>query len=487
VALLAARQRCNGVDRDAYARVAQWCDRLPLALRIAGCRLDPTAHFGVDQLAEALADEYTRLDQLATEAGELSIRAVFATWLRALDAPAIRVLALLGLHPGPRPSVQACAVLAGEPVPKVRAALEALATAHLLTPADADRFQVHDLVRLLAREQAATVLPAAEADAALTRLLVWYRDTADAVDRVLRPGERSNVPGVEPSTSFADEASAFAWLDAEVGNLVAAVEWAAETRPTLAWQIAAAMFGWLNRRHDRAQWVALYTVAADAANGAGDATGEATIVARLAIAYSQLGLSDEAISACRRAYRIRDVLGDQLGAATALLNLAAVHLNDGEADLAVHWLDKAAKIGSTVENADHFQAILHSNFGEAHRLAGRFPDASHHYQLALGMTERAGSVRDSAHVHLELGRLYRDVGEPAKALAYSDRALDLANRAHDALLSAEALECRGRVLAANGDVDAAVAALRAALDGYAGLGHRHTKHLADLVSRLEHR
>lgn len=470
-----------GTDTEAFTELARLCDRLPLAMRIACSRLDPAAGFGASKLASAMVDERTRLDELATESGEISVRAVYATSIGALDPASQRVLRLLSGHPGPRPSLAAAAALSGLSVSATRPLAARLVAAHLLVAAGPGRYVMHDLVRLIAREEAVATLSAAERDDAIRRLLDWYRDTADSADSRLRPGERPNFATPPRPDTFADEAAAHAWLDEEAVNLVAAVEFAAGPYPRAAWQIAAAMFGWLNRGHNRAQWVALYSLAVEAAERAGDPAGEAVIAGRLAVANSQLGRTGSAISACRRAYTIRKSLGDRLGAATALLNLGAVHLDRGEPGQAIAWLQRAAEELGDAAEANHFTMLLHSNLGHAHRVTRRFAAAAHHLDTALAIGIATGKVRDSAQVLLELSRLRLDTADATGALEYANRALDHAGQARDAFTLAEAHECVGRALLARGDTAAAHSALTAALAAYDNLGNSDTGELRALV------
>lgn len=470
-------------DPAALVGLARLCDRLPLAIRIACSRLDPAAGFGVAELASALADEHTRLGELATESGGISVRAVYATAIGALDPASQRVLWLLSGHPGPRPSLAAVAVLCGLTVPAAKQVVARLVAAHLVVAVGAERYLMHDLVRLIAREEAGRAGPPAEHDDAIRRLLAWYRDTADSADSMLRPGERPNFRTPPRAGLFADGSSARAWLDEEAANLVAAVEYAAGPHPRAAWQIAAAMFGWLSRRHHRSQWAALYTLAVDAAERAGDRAGEALIAVRLAMAHSQLGRTDDATDACLRAYRIRRDLGDRLGAATALLNLGAVHIERRDPDRAVEWLRRAAaELDDSVARAGHFRMLLHSNLGHAHRLAGGFADAARHLDTALTIGLETGKVRDSAQILVELSRLRLDTGDAPGALAFAHRALGHAEQAGDAYAQAEAQECRGRALLAQGDTAAARGALAAAIAAYDSIGHRDADELRALMS-----
>ena len=477
-------QEC-GHGSDALTDLAEFCGRLPLALRIAASRIHPGGGVGVAELASAMADERSRLNELETDSGEISVRAVFATSMSALDPVAQRLLCLMSSHPGPRPSLAACAAMADLPLALTRSALGRLVSAHLVMPAGPGQYTMHDLVRLIAHEELVRAFSRTEQHEALRRLFGWYRETADSADSVLRPGQRSNFDTPARQGVFADQSAAFAWLDEEAVNLAAAVEHAAEGFPREAWQIAAAMFGWLNRRHNRAQWAALYTVAIDAAVRAGDTAGEALIAGRLAAAYSQMGLTSKAVLACRRAYRIRAAMGDRLGAATALMNLAATYLDQDRAHPAIHWLHRAAaELGDLEGSTVHFRLVWHSNLGEAYRLAGRFSAAAEQFEAALRISQATGQTRDGARIQVELSRLWLDMGNPDAALSQAQRALDSAVSARDAIIEAEAQECVGRVLLAQGDLVGARKELITALTTYENVGHQRVELLRNLLERV---
>jgi predicted ATPase len=84
-----------GAQRDAAIKVTVQCGHLPLALRIAGGRLAVRPHWDVRQLAERLADQARRLDEL--ELGELGVRASISLSYDAASAAARRLLRRLAL------------------------------------------------------------------------------------------------------------------------------------------------------------------------------------------------------------------------------------------------------------------------------------------------------------------------------------------------------------------------------------------------------
>ncbi|MFY1616670.1 BTAD domain-containing putative transcriptional regulator [Micromonospora sp. WMMD736] len=458
------------------ARISDLCDRLPLALRIASALLNNANDARL--LADELASEGNRLGLLSAE--DISVRAALAVTLAGLSEPTRRLFALLGRHPGPRPSLDACIALTARSEPETRASLDELIACHLVQPLGSDRYLMHDLVRLFAAEQAAT-----EADSAAHSLLTWYRDVANAADRVLRPKERPNFESPKSPVDFTDSSTALGWLSAEADNLSAAVERAEETYPQLAWQIAAAMYGWLVRQQERDRWIELYLTAVRAARRSGDPAGEALLSSRLAIPLSLLGRHDEAAGHCARAYELRNAMGDRLGAATASLNLAAIENIAGRPTAAIRQLRLAEEQGQGLPNALHLRALIQSNLGEAHQLAGQHPQAAGHYREALLLAETACGPRDVAEILVGLSRVHHGLDEPEQAIRYGERALAQARLAGDVLIAAEAQEALGRVKVNNGEVVDGLANLRSALAVYAKKGHRDTAKLSRLIGAIE--
>ncbi|MEV0597252.1 AfsR/SARP family transcriptional regulator [Nonomuraea cavernae] len=469
-------------------KLAELCDRIPLALRIAASRLEMSTYdSAVAELVAEMADERVRLDRLAVDEDEISVRAVLRASLRPLGESARRMFRLLGLHPGPKPSLAAAAALVGGTAGETRELLGQLVSAHLLQPVSGDHYVMHELVRIYAHERCLAEESADQRDQAMTAMLTWYRDAANAADRVLRPKERPNFTFPTRPMDFADDNAALAWFDADAANLNAAVQSAARSHPALAWQIAAAMYGWLQRRHHTRQWADLYTVAAEAAVRAADPGGEAMIMGRLAVTHSLLGHTERAVTACRRAHRLRLGLGDTLGAATALLNLAAVYVNARRPEEAIRWLEEAATLGVPLKDAHHFHALLHSNLGEAHHLVGRLDQAMSHYRTSLEISETGCGHRDIAQILVSMSALHRDMGAYESSVSCGERALALAVRTGDTLLRAGAHEALGLAHGVRERTKEAVAHLEAALAVYEELGHDEAGVVRDHLDRLSAR
>jgi hypothetical protein len=161
-ALRAARPGDDRItcDWDTAGRLAQVCGGLPLALQITAALLKADPVLSTAELADQLADEKDRLAALRYDDGSgqsaPSVAAGLELSYHRLDDIVARVFRLLPVNPGPDVSTAAAAVLADLPVSQMRQVLGGLMRAHLVesAPVGADRWRMHDLIRLYARQLA---------------------------------------------------------------------------------------------------------------------------------------------------------------------------------------------------------------------------------------------------------------------------------------------------------------------------------------------
>ena len=292
---LAGRERVAGEPGPA-AEVARWCGWLPLALRISGARLAARPGWPVRALAERLADEQRRLDEL--DLPDVGVRASFAVSHHELvastdplDRAAAGAFGLLGVLDGADVGVPVVARLLDQPADESERVLERLVDAQLLETPSPGRYRLHDLLRLYAREQAVQRHPEPDRSAALTRALGLYVATTWHTLELLRPGDyrldHAEDRWRKGGLGFADAPAALEWLEAERANLLAAVQQA--TAPgvpgELAVQLAQGLFGYLSVRSDRGDLVRVSQIALGAARRAGDRAGQAQAHNDLGLAY----------------------------------------------------------------------------------------------------------------------------------------------------------------------------------------------------------
>lgn len=141
----------------AAAEVVDLCDRLPLAVRIAACRLARHPYRRVADLADLLRDEQYRLDVLTN--GTMSVRASLSVSYAALGDSVARHFRRLGRARLPRLTPRSVGALLGVDPDTAAASLDQLSDAQLIEPAGCGGYRMPTLVRLYAAELSTTHPP----------------------------------------------------------------------------------------------------------------------------------------------------------------------------------------------------------------------------------------------------------------------------------------------------------------------------------------
>ncbi|MFD0885223.1 tetratricopeptide repeat protein, partial [Streptosporangium algeriense] len=299
-------------------QLARLCGGLPLALHLAAALLVENPALQVTELVTQLLPADRRLDELRY--GDETITAVFDLSYRRLTAEQRTLFTLLPLNPGPDISTDAVAALTGQAQADARRTLTELARTHLIEPAPGQqRWRMHDLIRLYAtRKTEPDGLPV-ERDQALTGLLDYYQDTTEHAARHL------GTPEAATSSRFPDRDGALRWLDAELANLIAAVQHCAtSTSPrhrVLARDLPLTLAAYLEWRRHFTDLTTLATIALHTAEHLGDRHREGIALANLGVALQGVRCFDEAITTGTQALQIFREISDRHGEGTALNNL----------------------------------------------------------------------------------------------------------------------------------------------------------------------
>ncbi|MEH6375352.1 BTAD domain-containing putative transcriptional regulator [Streptomyces sp. KLMMK] len=508
-------------ERDAAMDVVAACGFLPLAIRIAASRLAARRTWTVSVLARKLGDERRRLDEL--RAGDLAVTATFELGYGQLEPGQARAFRLLGLADGPDISLAAAAAVLDLGPDATEELLESLVDTSLLESAAPGRYRYHDLVRLYARACAERdEQPPAEREAALSRLLDFYLATAAGVYVLERPGDQllaHLTPTAHPGLVFTDRGAASDWLFAEAGCLLACVRQHATAsgdtlRRAVDLLLAAkdlAESGADSRLYEQAATALLAaTQAAGDTRAEGRARTVLTHVHSLAGRFNQadeqalhavlLGRATEDPIPCGYASNNRGIIaiyqhrhedaeayigqalecfradGNRPCEASALSNLARVHLDTGRTRSAVGLAEQALAIyreinvswrlanglytyGLVLTHARRFEDALrqlneampifvdnrqrlwegmtHYRLAEVHLAAGRPTAAAHHAEQALKLRGIGGEWR-RGNVLTVLGRSLDALGQPGRARACWTEALAI----YEQLGSSEAADVR---------------------------------------------
>lgn len=466
------------VDRElpAVQELARLCGCLPLALRIAAGHLALRSSDSIAAYAEELRGS-DRLSALAV-AGEpdAAVEGAFARSYEGLLPNSRRLFALLGLVPGPDVTVATAAGLLGTGTQQAGALLDSLVSANLLVR-QADRYRMHDLIRLYA-EQRAEVEP--QAQSAWLRLCEWYLSTADAATRFAYLPAVRLTPQLGPQV-FASADEAQTWLEQEEAGLVAVIKRAAERGPTpVAWQLADILRQYLTVSHRVDAWRATVLAGMAAARSANDLGGQGAMLHSLGALQFVSGDNAAAIELASQAAELYaragfglgysallvnlgmayDDLGESLKAAelldrgvtglrefnrpgalaNALNSLSNAHCNLGDLDAALAAADEATAIAA--DNRSRTVALV--NRGVAHRLLGNLEQA----ELDLGEAVNAGD--ESLPLQYEAALLYVDLGYLEEAESWGRKALTRSHGNGQPWHEAAALNALGTICSRRG-------------------------------------
>ncbi|MFD3477188.1 BTAD domain-containing putative transcriptional regulator [Streptomyces sp. NPDC058695] len=208
-------------EPEATGELVRMCDGLPLALRIAGTRLQTRPAWTLAYLVERMTGDAHRLGELS--AGDRSVEAAFRLSYEQLSPTQQQGFRTLGLAPTVEFDLRTPAAMLGWSPQDAELVLESLVDTSLLQQPRPGRYRMHDLVRVHARRLAETA--AAETGAARRASLRLYLD-AGRIASAWGPDAFPNGP--QPAGApFTQWREATLWLDSAGAELVDVVGHAA--------------------------------------------------------------------------------------------------------------------------------------------------------------------------------------------------------------------------------------------------------------------
>ncbi|MER6540295.1 helix-turn-helix domain-containing protein [Streptomyces sp900105755] len=448
------KDRAN-TDPDALSEVALRCAYLPLALRVAGNWLATRSGWTIRRLADRLALQERRLDTLA--AGDVRVSAAFDLSYRQLTPDAARLFRFLALVDGPDASVAISSQLTGQEYYDVEDTLEELVETGLLG-SDHDRYRLHDLLKLYARNRLKAEESEEVAEAAKSALHRWLLETAVVAGRWFEPDY-----GAPPSTwrgtvdlSTSDRARQ--WLKTESINWLAAFRSAAQAHDHAAVvELAEALHWFSDQWIFWGHWPEVSATAAASAQALGDPFLEATHLNLHAWAllicegrhHASMERSAEALKAARRA-------GDlpQQAWAHSYTAWALSHLGDYSA--AAPHNSEAARL---FDAAGDTYGTLHAMCSHADTLlrAGRHEESIAEHLRTLAFLDQASdsiephsAAFNRTNVQTSIGQAQTLLKNWAKAAEHLRIAVDLARASANPGLESRALIHLAEALRADG-------------------------------------
>jgi len=463
----------TAAEPGATAEVLTACAGLPLAIRICGARLATRRHWQIATMAGRLRDERHRLDEL--QVGDLEVRASFRVSYDSLlpgrrTVDPARAFRLLGCWQGKTITLPAAAALIGEPEGDVTAALETLVNANLLESPEPDCYQLHDLLRLFAAEQARAEEPADARLDAEARLLRWYTEISMAAADILSP-HRYRIPAEEPrapSPLLNSAEDVLAWYDSEQVNLITAIRQAAAAGlHELAWRLPTALYPLFNRRHNWPDCITAHRIGAHSARAAGHRHAEAWTLQNLGNALGRLG-DTEALACLEEALAIRRESGDHRGECQTENSLANIYFRLQGPEAAIGHSLRSLELHRQLDNPALLGIAL-TNHVEYCRELGRLDEAAECLQEALGI-QKEMSLYTRGHMLLNLGRVHLQSGQLAEAIASLAEGCRLLAASGDLIGQARGLRYLGAAQRGVGQEDQARESMAAALALFGRLG-----------------
>ncbi|MFE1271747.1 BTAD domain-containing putative transcriptional regulator [Streptomyces sp. NPDC058758] len=458
VSLLADIIGAGRSDREpeAVRRLALLCDGLPLALRLAGSRLQNRATWTVAHLVGRMGGE-DRLGEL--NAGDRSVEAAFQMSYEHLPPAQRRAFRVLGVAPTVEFDALTPAAMLGLPGAETEVLLEELVDTSLVQQPRPGRYRLHDLVRAHARRLARAVPgEAAGAREAAFRLhLDAARTASDWGARGFPTGPRP------PAGPFATWQEAQAWLDAAGGELADVVGhaasagdadhacWLAEAltdyfvrqgryhEAETALETALAHVGGASdprmppalwnclgytaihqRRYARARTCLDRTLGLLANRP--DAHEESRALTALGAMDLSLGDAGSAIRHTGEGLALARSTGGDWVAATALIIRGLSYYFDRQNERALACFADALPHAEALGRPRMLGRVL-SCAADAHLRLGRFEQAKHHLRAAVVLVEQVGDFFLCARSLTRLGTAEQAGGDPEAAIVLHHQAL----------------------------------------------------------------
>jgi tetratricopeptide (TPR) repeat protein len=470
--LLAARL---GGDRlvaepDALATLVASCAGLPLALSIIAGRAQAHPFFPLAELAAGIDDTSTRLGVLDQGDPVVSLPAVLSWSYEALPAEQAQLFGLLGLAPGTDLSLPAVANLADTSLTHTAALLRGLEDMHLVQERQPGRYRMHDLVKLYAADRAHRELPPTDRLDGLRRLLDFLLHTAYTAEPLLVP-YRVHVISIDPAPPviphvLPDEASAWAWFEAEHSCLLAAQRLALDQgwyRP--AWQLAWILRTFQYRRGLLYDQVATWQTGLAAAQHEDDPAPLSLAHRRLGEAYTMIGRHADGMRHLNWALTLAQDANDPLLEAHNNYGLAVGWARQGEDQRALEYSATALRMFQDLDQPIP-EAELHNTVGWLYTRLGHYDQAAAHLQTALTRFRDLNHLVGETNTLDSLGHLAHHTGRYDDALDYYHQAVALYRQFNDSFFEADTLNRISEAHAALGQHDQAEHARQQALQLY---------------------
>jgi len=437
-------------------RLAAACDRLPLALRVAGAHLALHPEVPLAEYLAEIEDEATRLQALdsdAIEGGHVgAVLALSADRLLVEDLGLAARWSALACFPAPFDRAAAAAVWGLAVEREAQPTLSDLIDRSLLRwDAGSGRYRLHELLRPIAAEPwrwCRTQVPDGVPGPSPENLgLARGRHSAHFLV-VLRAANERYKEGHQGVTA------GLAAYDADATQIAAGQGWAAAGTDEDAARLAmdypgagAYVLGLHLHPRERVRWL---DAGLAAARRLGERGKEGNHLGNLGIAWRDLGKPHKAIGFYQQSLAIAREIGDRWSEGCALGNLGLAWSDLGEPRKAVcFYKDQLAVVREIGDRRGEGNAL--GNLGNAWRKHGDPREVTSFYERQLVIAREIGDRHGEGNALGGLGVAWSDLGEPRKAIELYEKSLTIAREIGDRHGEANVLGNLGSAWALLGD------------------------------------
>lgn len=454
-------------DLEASERLAELCDRLPLALQIIASLIVDEPDRPISEFESELRAEEHRLDALHYD-DRLSVRAALSLSYRRLPENLQRLFRLMSQVPGGDIGIDAARWLIDVDAAAVRPQLMSLVRAHLVQQHVTNRWSMHDLVRLFAAETVS-------------------QDPDDAARALKTVVERYGVKVVmafEWLTAVASEltrkvfetpAHAAQWFEAERATAISIVLTLAERHDyeTLVLEFGVALGDLLrSQAHWREDFQNIAATLASVATRVEPQLVAASALSNFGTSLRMQRKYDESHKVFEESVAMYEALGDVDRASGARSNIGNLLQEQGRLDEAIALYRKDLR-QCPPETHPYSAANTLTNLGAVLAKAGRPGEGVTQLLRAVvlcrKLDDRSGlstALRNLGAAYIALSELTRDVSAARKAVSALAEARDISYSLQDAKGRADASNNLAVALCSLRDFEQGIALFDEALEYY---------------------
>ncbi|MEW2033800.1 tetratricopeptide repeat protein [Streptomyces roseifaciens] len=421
------------------------CGCLPLAVWVIGARLASRPHMPLEDMARALADERSKLNEFTV--GDVAVRASIELSYRHLGASAQRVLRLMSLCGSTDLSSWVVAALLDTDLAGAELLLDQLLELHLVeirsTSSGRTRYRMHDMVAAFAREAAHQEDAEEHRKRALDRVLSAALQLAQTADVQLSADFRGitrhhhppqwTLPGDDAHRLLSHPLS---WFDEEAEFLGRLIERLISTDATLAGCLAVSLTTFFQIRSHFDEWRQLQQKALAEAVAHGDRRTAVKLHRSLGELATIVDRYPEAIEHFHKALDPPEPAEPDY-TASAMAGLAYVYRLIGQQSRALSYFERAAELARSIDNANCLTYAINGS-GVICFERGDLAEAERLYEESQRLSRLIGYQPGESLASRSLGHVHRARGDYASAARCYARAESLSLSVGDRLSATHA-------------------------------------------------